>query len=142
MNLSFLQSNSIPALQETINFAQARHQVLVGNVANQGVPGYRVRDLSVESFQSRLKEAIEAARLQSQPPSPGALSPTALADDPAAGMRDVRASLKDILYHDDSDVSLEKQVNEISKNQILHNVAITILSQQFRLLQTAVSERV
>ena len=58
------------------------------------------------------------------------------------GMRQVRETLQNILYHDDSNVSLEHQVAEINKNQVMHNVAITILSQQFRLLQAAVTERV
>ena len=57
-------------------------------------------------------------------------------------MRQVRDSLKDILYHDDSNVGMEKQVTEISKNQALHNLAITIMTSQYRLLQSAISERV
>ncbi len=132
-----LQSTSIPALQETINFAQSRHNILVSNLANQDVPGYRVRDLSVETFQNRLREALDAAKSSAEPLTSGDI-----AKDNSEEMRHVRESLKDILYHDDSNVSLEQQVNEISKNQMLHNMAITIISQQFRLLQSAISERV
>ena len=50
------ESTTIPLLQEVVNFAQARHGVLVGNMANLDTPGYRTRDLSVDVFQDRLKE--------------------------------------------------------------------------------------
>ena len=56
--------------------------------------------------------------------------------------RNVKDSLKDILYHDNSDVSMEQQVNEIVKNQTEHNLAIDIMAAQFRLLRAAITERV
>ena len=38
-------STSIPILEQVVNFAEARHHVLAGNIANLDTPGYRVRDL-------------------------------------------------------------------------------------------------
>ena len=46
-----------------------------------------------------------------------------------------------ILYHDDSNVGVEFQVTEMVKNQMQHNMALTIMSNQLRLLETAISER-
>ncbi len=57
-------------------------------------------------------------------------------------MAEVRESMKSILYHDDSDVGLEYQVTEISKNQAQHNMALAILKSQLSLMQAAISERV
>jgi flagellar basal body rod protein FlgB len=37
---------------------------------------------------------------------------------------------------------MEKQVNEMMKNQQQHNLAIGIMSAQFRLLRAAITERV
>ena len=39
-------------------------------------------------------------------------------------------------------VDMESQVTEMVKNQIQHNMAMAILTDQFRLLQTAISEKV
>jgi flagellar basal-body rod protein FlgB len=64
------------------------------------------------------------------------------ADDASDPIRQVSASLENILYHDDTNIDLEKQVAEISKNQLLHNFALTVMTQQFRLLESAISERV
>jgi flagellar basal-body rod protein FlgB len=129
-------STNIPVLGEVLNFAQARHGVLAGNIANVNTPGYRTRDLSEGAFQQRLKDAISQAR-SGQPLSPGLAS--SQEGDPIRG---VRASLENILYHDDTNIDLEKQVAEISKNQLLHNFALTVLTDQFALLESAISERV
>lgn len=55
---------------------------------------------------------------------------------------EVRDSTRHLLYHDQSDVSLESQVTQLAKNQSMHNMAISLLTQQFRLLEAAVTERV
>jgi flagellar basal-body rod protein FlgB len=125
-------STSIPALGEVLNFAQARHTVLAGNIANVNTPGYRLRDLNEAQFQQQLKEAITHAQ---RPPS---LADTELGDP----LMKVRGSLENLIYHDDTNIDLEKQVAEMTKNHLLHNFALTVMTDQFRLLETAISERV
>ena len=61
---------------------------------------------------------------------------------PADAMDGVRRSMETFVYHDQRDVSLESQVTEISKNQSLHNLAITLMTQQFRQMRSAISETV
>jgi flagellar basal-body rod protein FlgB len=129
-------STNIPVLGEVLNFAQARHGVLAGNIANVNTPGYRTRDLSETAFQEALQEAMAESR------SGRPLSPGLAASRPGEAMREVRASLENILYHDDTNIDLEKQVAEITKNQLLHNFALTVMTDQFRLLESAISERV
>ena len=135
--MDIFKSTTIPVLQEVIGFAQARHEVLVSNVANVNTPGYRVRDLSVDNFQQRLQEAIDA-----QQETGATLSPGEISEQQVASMQEVRDTTRDILYHDGTDVGMEQQVLEISKNQYMHNMAISIMTTQFRMLQTAISERV
>src|SRR5258708_8854211 len=94
-------STTIPALAEVLNFAQARHTVLAGNIANVNTPGYRLRDLSPTEFQQRLKEAIAASRASAEPMSPGLAYSEP--DDP---MRQVRSSLQNIVYHDNTNIDL------------------------------------
>jgi flagellar basal-body rod protein FlgB len=141
---NMFDSSTLPVLEQVVNFTQARHGVLAGNIANIDTPGYKTRDISPDEFQSRLKEAVKSRR-ESQ------LSPTyeinaklagrnkAVGND---GMDEVRESIKSILYHDNSDVGIEQQVAEITKNHALHNLALSLMTSQFRLLRTAISERV
>ena len=135
MTNAVFQSTTLPMLEQVVNFTEARHGVLAGNVANLDTPGYRTRDLSPALFQQQLREAVEASR-----------APSYTTAGRNAGKYDAFQEVKDahrsILYHDESDVSLEQQVTEIAKNQAQHNLAISIMSAQFRLLRAAITERV
>jgi len=135
---NLIGSTSIPLLEQVMNFSQSRHAVLAGNIANLDTPGYHARDLSVEDFQRRLKEAIQSQR---QPPagsSPGEMA----IQLGRQKMAEVSKDPKTILRHDDGNVSMEQQVTEMVKNQMQHNLALAIMKSQFQLLQVAISERV
>jgi flagellar basal-body rod protein FlgB len=144
-----LQSSTIPVLEQVVNFTENRHGVLAGNIANLDTPGYKTRDLSPELFQEKLKQAVESRH---QPLSPtynsdamGLTSAGSSERREAKQMeafRQVADSTKSILRHDGDDVSMEQQVNEMVKNQQQHNLAINIMTAQFRLLRAAITERV
>lgn len=130
-------SSSIPVLEQWVNFAQSRHNILASNVANIDVPGYQTRDLSVEQFQSNLREAI-ASRNDADG---DAISSLGGQRPDVDAVEKIGKNLSGILYHDQSNVGLEQQVAAITKNHMEHNLALTILNSQFRMLTTAVSER-
>lgn len=140
---SLMDSSTIPVLEQVVQFTQARHGVLAGNIANLDTPGYRTRDLSQSDFQSRLKEAVETRRQAEISPSYQLNAEYAgrRSTDNYDGMDKVRESMKNILYHDDSDISIENQVAEINKNQSRHNLALSIMNAQFRMLRAAITER-
>ena len=132
---SMFESTTIPVLEQVANFATARHDVLAGNIANLDTPGYQSRDLSPAMFQSRLKEALtERDNAKAAPASYGSTTST-------KPLYEIKKSLDGMLRHDNDNVSLEQQVAEMNKNQMQHSLALTILSSQFRLLQSAISEK-
>ncbi|HYO25490.1 MAG TPA: flagellar basal body rod protein FlgB, partial [Lacipirellulaceae bacterium] len=118
---------------------------LAGNVANMDTPGFRSRDLSPAAFQEGLKRAIQQQHEAPQPdPYGSAYSPGAPAPEPRDVKREfakVTESLGGILRHDDNNTSMEKQVTEIAKNHAQHNLALSLMTAQFRLLRAAVTER-
>lgn len=144
---SLINTSNVPVLEQVVNFTQARHGVLAGNIANIDTPGYKTRDLSPENFQTSLKEAIDHRHRAAQSPTyaPTYVTGAQLAGKQAVtghdGMDQVRDSMKHILFHDKSDVSIERQVAEISKNQGQHNLALSLMTAQFRLLRAAITER-
>lgn len=167
--IRMFNSTSLPALEQTAIFTQRRHELLAGNLANLDTPDYRAKDLQVGQFQAALAESIQAARSPSPgyalptlttPSSPLGL-PLATStplqktgkgdfatlakvfspgerDDFAAGPRQ---AMEPIVLHDGSDVSLERQVTEIAKNQNMHNLAIATMRSQFGLMRAAITER-
>jgi len=152
---SLFSGSAIPVLEQVASFTEARHSILAGNLANLDTPGYQVRDLSESGFQARLRSALSArdtaAKAATAGASPGALNHllppgASLVQVPSPGMPQtslatVNDNLADLLHHDGSNVGLEKQVAEIAKNQLRHNLALTIMTAQFRTLEAAISER-
>lgn len=147
---SLFDSTPIPLLEQVVNFTESRHGVLAGNIANLDTPGYRTRDLSPQLFQQRLKDALETSRSQSPRDGVGSYGnygPLSNADMRVRegrfqALHHVADSLKGILRHDENNVGLERQVNEMVKNQVEHNLAVSVMTAQFRLLRAAVTERV
>src|SRR5688572_14450167 len=111
---SLFSSTPIPVLEQVVDFAQSRHEVLAGNLANLDTPGYRVRDLSQPAFEKQLGEAI---RVRDRQPSAGY---NELSADRLSARRDAISDVSDrvkgIVYHDESNVSIEQQVAEMAKN--------------------------
>lgn len=133
---NLFNATTIPVLEQVVGFAQARHTVLAGNIANMDVPGYRARDLSVGDFREQLSRAIEA---RNRPPvfrSPGEPE-----DRRGVELAEVSNKPEMVLYHDDGTKGLEYQVSEMAKNQMEHNLAVTVMVSQMNLLRTAISER-
>lgn len=167
--IGMFHATSLPALEQTAIFTQRRHELLASNLANLDTPDYRGKDLQVGQFQAALADSIEAARRPSPgfglptlgtPSSPEGLAMATsnplqrtgkggfatLAKGLAAGERDdfaagPRQAMEPIVLHDGSDVSLERQVTEIAKNQSMHNLAIATMRSQFGLLRAAITER-
>ncbi|MEQ8847912.1 flagellar basal body rod protein FlgB [Botrimarina sp.] len=153
MPLDPLANSTLPVLERVLAFTQARHGVLAGNIANINTPDYKTRDLSVEAFQQSLARAIRAERPVESPGyviGPLAEEPTGLVSLGAGGRRplgvdrfaEADEAAHRLVYHDGRDVSLEEQITQINKNKSLHNLAIALMTSQFRQLQAAISESV
>ncbi len=110
--ISIFRNTTIPALEQTLKFAEARHNVLAGNVANLDTPGYIARDLSVTDFQA----ALDAALKEPEPSSSYTDAATNTAVD------QVGDDIERLLYHDGSMLNLERQVTELAKNQERHSL--------------------
>jgi flagellar basal-body rod protein FlgB len=145
---AMFDNSTLPMLEQVVTFTQARHGVLAGNIANLDTPGYKSRDLSPQAFQQRLKTAIkqqhEAATRPTATAAPYAPYQTQTKPEPRGAAHDfgkVSGSLKGMLRHDENNTSMEQQVTEISKNQAQHNLALSLMTAQLRLLRAAITER-
>ncbi|MAT15747.1 MAG: flagellar basal-body rod protein FlgB [Planctomyces sp.] len=126
-------------------FGQRRHEVLVGNLANVDTPDYRPRDLPVDQFQNALKDAIEQRRLNES-------GGTSAADfyrvrkSPQANFTDelfkaVEAQPENITFHDNNNRSIEQEVSKLTKNMMMQNYAVQLMTTQFSLMQSVIAER-
>ena len=127
-------------MEQVVGFTEARQNVLAGNIANLDTPGYKARDLSMEDFQGRLKQAINTRKSSAAYRSPGE-GPMANSGSRDVNIAGVAKNSKTIMRHDGDNVGMEYQVSEMVKNQLQHNMSLSIMISQFRLLQAAVSEK-
>jgi len=140
-------SSTIPLLAKVAAFAERRHEVLSGNVANISTPDYRTRDLPVAEFKAALAEAV-ARRQTAGSPEQAGWSYTTVSDKGPAGelfpqtlMQAVESAPRSLTFQDGNNRSIEQEVMEITKNSIMQSVAIELMDAQLNRLQAVISER-
>ncbi len=140
---SLLNRGAVPVLEQVMNFTQQRHSVLVNNISNFDTPGYKMQDLPVAEFDAALQEAV-ARREQKGGAGPLEMRPTRhLRWDGSGTLQAEAAELEDnnILFHDDNNRFVEKQMSEMAKNTLRHNVTVEMLRAQYNGLETAIRGR-
>jgi flagellar basal-body rod protein FlgB len=137
------ERGAVPVLQKAMSFSQQRHKILVNNVSNFDTIGYKVKDLPAADFNKALRDAVVRRDKR------GASEPLLVKGHrhfrwDKQGRLDVKPQeVKDnnILFHDQNNRFIEKQLVALNKNTGLHQIVSTMLRQQYDLMQTAIRER-
>ena len=136
--------DSIPILERMVQFAGQRHRLIVNNIANFSTPGYRAVDVSVDAFQARLGEAIDARRMR-HGASGGELD---LRDSRMVQINSTGIDLhpepigRNILFHDRNDRDLERTMQDLAENFMTFRLAAELLRSRMALINLAIRERV
>lgn len=133
-----------PVLERVISFTQERHQVLTDNISNFDTVGYKMKDLSGEEFAQEMDRALKT-RSQGGAGAPLALRTTRhLAWDARGHLQANRIDVENnnILFQDDNNRFVEKQMSQMARNALMHNLSSDLLRQQFGLLGMAISGKV
>ncbi len=120
-----------PVLEQMLQFTDARQQVIADNIANVDTPDYRQKDMSVDAFESMLRDRID----QQQSAGPG----TVQFEDIAEQVEHPRAG---ILFHDGNNRSMEQLMSDNAKNALMHNLVVELLRRQYQTMDMALKERV
>ncbi len=118
-----------PLLEQVVQFAAARHNLILDNIANVDTPNYRQKDMSVARFSSMLRERVEQRRKTGIFES-GDIDSSV--DNPMSG----------ILFHDRNNRSMEQLATDLAKNAMMHNLAIELLRKQYQQMDMALKEKV
>jgi flagellar basal-body rod protein FlgB len=143
-------SSVIGLLEKMAVFGERRQEALAGNIANIDTPNYKMRDLPVAAFQKALKNAV-AGRHQIHSPNltfseqtqpahtQAAKSLAELFPDTLFQASDSQA--RNITFQDGNNRSIENQVMEMTKNLMMQNFAVELMSAQMHMFETVISER-
>ena len=139
--LGSFSRGSIPVLESLAAFTEARHRVLADNIANVDTPYYKVRDLSPEAFARQLADAIQA---RATPKAPLRLESTRQVYVDAQGRLSFAPQEVDhhhVLFHDESNRSVEKLMASMAKNTMTQAMATRLLAHEFEVLHVAIRGR-
>ena len=135
---------TVGLLEKIAAFSERRHEVLAGNLANIDTPNYKTRDLDVDGFQQALKQAA-AVQHQSAYPSLGMemSQPPSLSQIFSQELFQAREiEPANITFQDGNNRSVEREVMELTKNNLMQSFAVQLIAAQASLMQSVISERV
>jgi len=144
MIAGMFDNGAMPVLERVVQFTQARHRVITDNIANLSTPYFKPRELSPESFQATLRDAIDQRRTRHN----STAGPLNVRDtDELAFERDglaahPRPNPQGILFHDQNNRDLERTMQHLAENTLMHNATIEVMRNEFSMMLTAIRERV
>ena len=156
-----LNSSSMGLLQKVAEFGERRHEVLSKNLAHIETPNYKTRDLPVEEFERALALAVRAQEQSSSGVKPYVTTPTAgnvsewTVRSPSVGsqpadlnslfpqelFQEVESDPKNVTFQDGGNRSVEREFMELRKNLMMQQFAVQLMTSQFGMMQTVISER-
>lgn len=140
---SITERGSMPALVQTMSFNEARLRVIAENVANGGTVGYRARQLDAKGFQKALRRALDDRG--GNPARPLVLRDNGQVATDAQGRLKVtptEAPAENVLFHDGTNLSIERQMSDLAETQLSHQTAGVLLKDKFDGLRKAIRGQV
>jgi len=137
-------ADAIPVLERLMQFAGARHRLIVHNVANLDTPDFRPADVSVEDFQANLAEAVDERRARNgYGAGPLEIESTDDVEFTERGLELHPTPVGDnLLFHDRNDRDPERLMQDMVENFMTFRMAADFVKNRFNLINTAIRERV
>ena len=138
-----LNRGVLPVLQQVLSFTEARHEVLANNVSNFDTVGYKAKDLPTDEFFGQLTNAVEQRKQRGAGAELQMKATSHLRWDRQGTLHAEAVEIEDnnILFHDQNNRFVEKQLSQMSQNALLHNVTVEMLRVKYNGLTTAIQGR-
>jgi flagellar basal-body rod protein FlgB len=140
--VSLVNSGPTPVLERMLSFTGARHRMLVENIANIDTPSYRTRQLDTKAFQKALGGAVDRRSSRAEPL---AIQGTRQFQQSSTGQLEVtptEAPPENILFHDQTNMRVERQMAMLAENTMMHQIAADRLKGRYDELLSAIRGRV
>jgi flagellar basal-body rod protein FlgB len=138
---SLTDRGATPAMVASLSFNEANLSVIAENIANATTPGYRAKQLDGASFQRSLREALD--RRGTDPNKPFAVRNGRQAETDRYGRLMVSPSerpVDNVLFHDGTNVSIEKEMADLAKTGMSHQLVSTMLKNRYDALTRVIRE--
>ena len=131
-----------PALVHSLAFTQARLDVIAENIANQQTPGYRAKQLDTAEFQGALRESVEVRERNPRAAFAVRGREVQTRTDGSLQVTPSELPVEQVLFHDGTNVSLERQMAELAETGLAHELAVTLLNGRMDSLRRVIRETV
>lgn len=129
----------MPALEKSLAFNEARLRMIAENIANIQTPGYRAKQLDPRKFQDALREALKV-----KGPDPAKPLVVKSGEEVSTGpdgrlrVTPTVEPVENILFHDGTNLSVERQMADLAETGMAHELATTLLGSYFNGLRRAI----
>jgi len=147
-----VNSGTVPALEKVLAFTEARQRMLAENIANVDTPNYRTKQLDVAAFQGALRTALDDRRQSGSSRTRRGAESEALClpansqfwqdDQGRLVVQPSEVPAENLLFHDDTNARIERQMAMMAENTMMHQAATELLRSRFDGLLKAIRGRI
>lgn len=127
--------NTIDILEKSLDIRTRKHGVILSNIANADTPNYRAVELVVENEMSKQMDNQKSNGLVRT--HPNHLSKSSININYINSSK-ISSSKEITLRGDGNSVNMEKEMAELSENNLMYRVTSNILSRKFKGLLNAI----
>ena len=130
-------NNVFTLVKKTLDFRSQRQDLLVSNIANKDTPGFKAEDMVFEESLKKALHAEEPGNLKISDPRHFDGRQT-----PPLNLVEAKRihSASPFPDFDGNTVDLDREMAKMAENQLMYNASIRMLTHQFRMLKTAITE--
>lgn len=129
-----LFSGAFPVLEKALDLRSMRHHLIVSNIANKDTPNYKAFDIMVEEELSKSMNMGDATQLKRT-------DEAHLPKSHSGNMSGNRGAAKDqefSLRGDGNSVDIDREMANLSENNLLYDALAQIIARKFRGLEDAI----
>lgn len=134
-----VNSQDIQVMERTLAFTRAKHRLHAENIANAVTPNYRARHLDGKAFQNALREALDGR-------SPDSIETLVLpntrqiqsSSDGRLAFRPTVAPPQNLLFHDGTNLSIEREMSDMAENALTQQLATEMLKKSYDMSNKAI----
>jgi flagellar basal-body rod protein FlgB len=126
-----VNKGTIPALEKLMAYTQLRQRVLAENIANIDNPHYRTKQLDAKAFQSALRSAIDQQKATGTEFELPAGEDFRVGGDGRLQVTPTERPAENLLFHDDTNASVERQMAMMAENAMTHETASELLRSRY-----------
>jgi len=137
---AILSDPTIRMLEQTMDFTEQRHNVLLEDIANASTPGFVQRDLPVAQFQKSLRDAVKRQR-ESLNDLYEPQSDDTVGFEPGGSDVTTQAveTPNSVPFHDRGVRSMEYLMSQMADNAMAHNMAAQFLKNRYDMIARAIT---